>query len=211
MKNIFLIRDLAHQAFGKNAFEHGLFYLHERSLRFELSVEGSFVELFNQALSKGIEILDNVFGKQNDLYACVSFYGGKGLLANLSIFKQLKSLDIELNKSSCEIWQEPYPQEENDDLEKNYFRTFIIFPIGRTEMLSLLWSAVASDFNISPRVSAHIYFFSSKLQILAHPYDDRGMDIIGANHDLKQMLFDCFNNYLLDYDLKIMNKNFIKR
>ena len=210
MKNIFLIRDLAYRTFGKNAFEHGLFSLHEQSLRFDLSVEGSFVELFNQALSKGIEILDNVFGKKNDLYACVSFYGGKGLLANLSIFKQLKSLDIELNKSSCEIWQEQYSQEENDDLEENYFRTFIIFPIGRTEMLSLLWSAVSSDFNISPKVSAHIYFFSSKLQILAHPYDDRGMDIIGSNHDLKQILFDSFNSYLLDYDREIMNKNFMK-
>lgn len=64
MKNIFLIRDLAYRTFGKNAFEHGLFSLHEQSLRFELSVEGSFVELFNQALSKGIEILDNVFGKK---------------------------------------------------------------------------------------------------------------------------------------------------
>ncbi len=206
-KKEFLIRDAAYQNFGRQVFEQGLFYLHEQSLRFELSIGDSFIEIFHQALSRGIEVLDSVFNNQNGLYACISFYGEAGLLANLATFRQLDDLNIKLNKSSCEIWQEQC-LEEGEFLDENYFRTFIIFPIGRTEMLKLLWSAIASNFNITPRVSANIYFFSPKLQILAHPYDDRGMDIIGKNYDLKQKLFNNFNNYLLDYDREVMNKYF---
>lgn len=206
-KDKFFVREAAYQTFGRNAFAHGLFYLHEQSLRFELSIGGTFVEMFYQALSKSIEILDNAFDKQDNLYACISFYGGAGLLKNLSTFRQLDSLDIKLNRSSCEIWQEQY-SEEDEVSDNDYFRTFIIFPIGRKIMLSLLWSAVATDFNIEPRVSAHIYFFSPKLRLLAHPYDDRGMDIIGPNYDLKQSLFNDFNHYLLDYDRETMNEYF---
>ncbi len=204
----FLIREAAYQIFGRKAFEHALFYVHEQSLRLELSIGGSFIEMFHQAFSKGIEVLDNIFSKQDDLYACISFYGAAGLLTNLSVFKQLDSFDIKLDKLSCEIWQEQYSQEEDEIRDESYFRAFIIFPIDRTKMLSLLWSAVASDFNINPKIGAQIYLFSPELQILVHPYDDRGMDIIGSNYNLKKRLFNDFNDYLLDYDREIMNKHF---
>lgn len=207
LKNSFTIRNQVYKEFGKKAFKHGLFYLYEKSLRFELSTDGSFVEQFHQALSKGIEILNALFNEQDEVYACISFYGKKGLLANLSVFKQLKELDIEIDKHSCEIWQEKCPKDE-DFPETDYFRTFIIIPVSRTEVFKLLWSAIASDFNIHPKVNAKLYFFNLKLAVLAHPYDDRGMDIIGENFELKRRLFNKFNHYLLDYDRDTMNSSF---
>ena len=33
-----------------------------------------------------------------------------------------------------------------------------------------------------------------------HPYDDRGMDVIGPNHALLADLYHRFNERLLDYD-----------
>ena len=63
----------------------------------------------NQALTRSIQILDFTFQDCNDLYACLSVYGKKGLLNHLSIFRQLKDFNITLDKSTYEIWQEKYP------------------------------------------------------------------------------------------------------
>lgn len=199
-----------YRMFGKQAFEHGIFYLYEDSLRFELSIGGSFIEMFHQALSKGMEILNDVFSETDDLQACLTFYGVKGLLGNLSIFKNLEALGIQLDKSVSNIWQEEIAKDDEFYDEYWKFKTFVMFPINKNKMLKLLWSAMASDFGIKPKVNASVYLFSPKLQILAHPYDDRGMDIIGNNFDEKKRIFDKFNHYLLDYDREMMNKSFLK-
>ena len=126
---------------------------------------------------------------------------------HLSIFCQLKDLNITLDKSTCEIWQEKCPLDEEFPNE-NFFRTFITFTVNLEVRQKLLWSAIVQDFNIEPRVNGSVYLFSLNLEILAHLYDDRDMNIIGNNFPLKQKLFTKLNHYLLNYDRDEMNKNY---
>ena len=45
-------------------------------------------------------------------------------------------------------------------------------------------------------------------QVLIHPYDDRGMDVVGSNRPLLARLYANYGSYLLDYDRKIMAATF---
>jgi Domain of unknown function (DUF3885) len=52
------------------------------------------------------------------------------------------------------------------------------------------------------------YLLSLDQQILFHPYDDRGMDIIGNNRVVLEQIYTKFNDWLLDYDRLTMDEYF---
>ena len=56
-----------------------------------------------------------------------------------------------------------------------------------------------------------MYLLSLDQQILVHPYDNRGMDVVGKNHELLATLYEQFRRYLLDYDRQIMDSTFETR
>ncbi|MGB1009832.1 MAG: DUF3885 domain-containing protein [Thiolinea sp.] len=189
--------------FGEEAFEHGLFYVHDESLRFELSGGGeSYIESFQQAYTKALLILETTFRRSPDLRACISFYGGKTLVSNLSVFKGLSACEIGIPKNYCEAWRTAVEDEED------YYRHFITFPANRSLMRRLVWSATARDLGVRPSASCDVYLYSIKSEILAHPYDDRGMDIIGRNKALKQQLYQQYHDDLLRYDLAEMERHY---
>ena len=168
------IKESIESVFGQKALDHALFYENEGSLRFELSEGGSYAEMFIQAYTKASEILGAVFEEQKDAHACLGFYGEKTLLSNLSVFRDIRDCQITIPKSECEIWQGIEPEEE-------LLRTYIAFPVQKDDIPKLLWSALAADLGVKPRANCDVYLFSIKQEVLVHPYDDRGMDVIGSN------------------------------
>lgn len=195
------IRHSIERVFGKKALTHALFYENEGSLRFELSEGGSYAEMFIKAYAKASEILGTVFEEHQGVYAGIGFYGKKTLLGNVSVFRGIRDCQISIPKSECEIWQEVEPGEE-------LLRTYIAFPIHKGDLPKLLWSALASDLGVRPRANCDVYLFSIKQSILVHPYDDRGMDVIGPNKALLQRLFNKYKHYLLEYDMTVMERQY---
>jgi hypothetical protein len=55
------------------------------------------------------------------------------------------------------------------------------------------------------------YLLSLDRQILFHPYDDHGMDIIGNNRVVLEQIYTKFNDWLLDYDRLTMDEYFRSR
>jgi hypothetical protein len=53
-----------------------------------------------------------------------------------------------------------------------------------------------------------VYIFDLDNGILAHPYDDRGMDVIGPNKVILKNLYETQKKFLLDHDIKQMNDYF---
>lgn len=185
--------------FGTKAFDHGIFYLHEGSLRFELSVSGSPIEMFDRALNKAKSLCGEIFDEGAPIGVCLSFYGGRNFLSALSFFKELNDLGISIPKSS-ECWRVPDPEEDN------FYRHFILYEAPYSSLISLLWGALAQDLGIRPRIKGDTYILSLNKPVLIHPYDDRGMDIICPESHQLTGLYQKYNSWLLDYDRDAMDK-----
>jgi Domain of unknown function (DUF3885) len=192
------------QVFGDKALNSGLFYLYPESLRIELSGSQPYIRMFLRAYDRAKAVINFVLGDRLETNICLSFYGDKSLIGNLSVFRNLRSCGIKIPKT-VEIWQH---QQQNEDEENlTLTRTFMCFDIKITEIDLFLWGLFANELGISPRNSCCLHLFDFDLQILFHPYDDRGMDIIG-NKSLTKQIYEKFNDWLLDYDRTVMDNYF---
>ena len=184
-----------HAVFGPRAFDFGLFYAHEGALRFELSRGGPHLEQFAQAFDRGREILDFLFRDSRRIVVVVSQDGAGRLLRHLSLFRSLRACDIPVSRP-LGTWTEPLDEEWGGEAA----RTLVAFRCDREALHRLLWGAVAVDLGVRPRLEGALSLADPERGILAHPYDDRGMDVIGPNRELLAELYHRFNGYLLDYD-----------
>lgn len=73
---------------------------------------------------------------------------------------------------------------------------------------NLLWCALAKDFGtIRPSPFCDIYLFNPALRVMALPYDDRGMDVVGPNREFLRQLYQKHQQYLLDHDRPQMDED----
>lgn len=59
-------------------------------------------------------------------------------------------------------------------------------------------------------LSSAVFFFDTKRHLLFHPYDDRGLDVVGKTADDIRYLYNDCQNWLLDYDIDKMKATFEK-
>jgi Domain of unknown function (DUF3885) len=193
------------QVFGDRVFDGGIFYLYPRSLRVELSGSRPYIKMFLRAYERSKAILDFGLGDLSTINICLSFYGSGSLVSNLSVFRSLRSCGISIPKTA-EIWQ--HRQEHVFDEDWDLIKIVICFEIEYGDIELFLWGLLANELGIRPRNICRLYLFDLHRQILFHPYDDRGMDIIGNNLTLLEQIYLKFNDWLLDYDRQIMDKYF---
>lgn len=193
-------REALHRVFGPDAFALPLFYAHAPALRLELSLHGHRLDQFAQAWDRGREIVDHVFGDARALVAVVSWFADGPLIRSRDVFRSLRACGVRTARPRV-CWREMYEDEWMDEPE---IRTFVAFPCARDDLHRLLWGALAADLGIEPRLRAGLFVADPARGILVHPYDDRGMDVIGPNHALLAELYSRFRGYLLDYDRERM-------
>ncbi|MDO8331637.1 MAG: DUF3885 domain-containing protein [Fluviicoccus sp.] len=189
------LKDSIEKIFGKTAFDHGIFYNYDYGLRFELSESGDPIGMFTVAYPKAMEIAQEALKNSSEIQICWTFYGGGNHLSSLSAFKEFFDLGIKIPEDR-EIWAE----KDEEDL----FRHFILFTVPKKYLKNVIWGALAQDLDIRPRVVGSLYIYCLTTEILLHPYDDRGMDLIAPNKEYAKDLFIKFNHYLLDYDRAAM-------
>jgi len=61
---------------------------------------------------------------------------------------------------------------------------------------------------IKPSCWFDLYIYDIELGILVHPYDDRGMDVVGTNKFMMKRIYKQYHNWLLDYDINVMREWF---
>jgi hypothetical protein len=193
--------------FGSNALGHALFYHHPHGLRFELSAAGnpSYIHMFVQAYQKGEQIIDFIFADANNLHVAIGFYSYEedGFLANLEVFESIASCQLTIPDT-----RSTWVSATKDGSEWGQIRNTIVFEIERRAIPQFLWGALAHDIGIQPQLTCDVYLFDLELGILAHPYDDRGMDVIGNNLGILRSAYAKLDRYLLDYDREIMQARF---
>lgn len=57
-------------------------------------------------------------------------------------------------------------------------------------------------------LSSAVFFFDTTRHLLFHPYDDRGVDVVGKTTEDIRFLYEDCRNWLLDYDMERMQATF---
>lgn len=182
------------EMFGDKALGNALFYTCEIGLRFELSGNEPYIDMFCKAMDRSREILNFLFSEEEQLLFVLSYFGSTDFEKEGKIFHSIRNCGIILPKAL----------EVNSCIEEDSQRVFILFEAKKDILQRLLWGIFANELGIEPKLLCQSYIISSKLGVLIHPYDDRGMDVIGINKLLLKQLFLRFNHYLSDYDRKSM-------
>ncbi|HYW07655.1 MAG TPA: DUF3885 domain-containing protein, partial [Longimicrobium sp.] len=105
---------------------------------------------------------------------------------------------IPLPRPRCH-WTEDYEDEHGSEQ-----RRFVAFRAEPASLTRLAWVALGGDLGIRPAIRAAVTVADVERGILVHPYDDRGMDVIGPNRELMAAAYSRFTGYLLDYDRERM-------
>lgn len=198
-------REQIEAAIGANAFSRPTFYSNPGGLRFELSEGGAAVQQFLTALRKASEICGDIFASERSLTACLSVYLYRSKYSYRDTLRSLARAGVEVPRERS-TWLTMEDDDSGDDPLKVFY---VAFKIAPTLLDSVLWCAVGTDLGIRPcpRLRA-VYLLSLEEKVLVHPYDDRGMDVVGKNHELLARLYGRYGRYLLDYDRPTMEATF---
>ncbi len=196
-----ITREELERVFGPRALEHGLFYTHERALRFELSVGSGYIELFTRAYDRAREVLGVLFHESPDLGVVLAYWEETPSERRAEL-RALRGCGIRVPRPRT--WWTATQGEGEDAV----VCTYLAFRAPKAMLNKLLWGVLAAELGIRPRLRCGLYLADPARGVLAHPYDDRGMDLIGPNTPLLRQLYQRFNGYLLDYDRARMDADF---
>ncbi|WP_419905048.1 DUF3885 domain-containing protein [Kiloniella sp.] len=165
--------------FGTKALDSPLFYNHEYALRFNLQTlyegEWSYPEIFLSSFERAQKIIRELFTPEKPIGVCLLMWGDKSLFSVRNQIDTLKGNHI-LFPGDRDHWSELNNPDEDD--EWHVYRHTLLYEAPYKDITPLLWMAIASDLGVKPTINANIFFFDREEEILAYPYDDRGMDLI---------------------------------
>ena len=197
--------------FQGKAFERPLFYKHPGGLRFELSEGGSYLEQFLRALHKAMTICADVFDSGSTLMLCLRVHSKSNPFAHRAVIRELRNAGLRIPKTR-EVWLEPLePKDWFETTEPEWWLN-VVFEVPLELMQNILWCAVARDFaTIKPNPGCLLYLFNLQNRLMVWPYDDRGMDVVGPNHEALAGLYAKHSKWLLEHDRAVMDAVFGSR
>ena len=67
---------------------------------------------------------------------------------------------------------------DDDNFNIHHYEYLLPIKINDTNYQAILWAICSQDLGIKPSANIDDYFIDFEKCIIAHPYDDRGMDIV---------------------------------
>lgn len=201
------IRDNIRQIFGATVFNRPLFYLYPGGLRFGLSEGGSATEQLGVALRKSQVICKDIFVDDHPIVACLRTYSDNNRFLHRRSILALRHAGIHIPAQRW-LWTEERDRDDwCDEAEPDYW-LYLAFEVSARSLESLLTCALAKDLGLGIYPYCDFYLFHLKKGIVAFPYDDRGMDVVGPNTVALRNLYYAHQRYLLNHDRAIMEKTF---
>jgi len=195
------------ESFGPAVFSRPLFYCYPGGLRFELSEGGTAVRQLVVAMEKARRICKDIFDDGESMIACVRAHADSQRFSHRRELRALRDAGIRIPARRW-IWSEEKDEDDRCDDEGPEYWVHLAFEAPAAWLESLLWCALAKDLGIHPQIQSGIYLFNLKKNIVAFPYDDRGMDVVGPNEDALRELYEVHGELLLEYDREIMEGTF---
>ena len=189
------------ETFARSAFDHNLFANNETAIRFELALGDTRIERFDTALHRASTVAKDVFQHSERLCVCLMYYGESFVEAKSS-FRSLKDCEVTINR--------PYAidRQQIDDDFGGETQTRIFFESDLGSVYRMIWGTVARELGVRPCLGFNLYIFDPDLRILMHPYDDRGMDILGPNRERMSEIYAKYRDWLLDYNIAEMRERY---
>ena len=193
--------DQAFEIFGRSAFGHNLFSNNKTAIRFELASGETRIERFDTALHRASTVARDIFRDSETLCVCLTYYGKSFASAKRS-FRSLKELEVTVNR--------PYfvDREHFDDDFGGDILTRVFFESDLNGVYRMIWGAVGQELGIRPGLWFRLYVFDAVQRVLMHPYDDRGMDILGPNRERMSEIYLKYYDWLLDYNIVEMRERY---
>lgn len=189
-------------------YRHALFYNYPDGLRFKLSEGGHPLDQVLVALGKATVICADIFDSDDLMLVHLQKFAPPGRYQLRSTLRELDLAGVTIPPKR-DIW---LAKEEEDSCVESGDEGFwinIAFELPVAKLQNLLWCALAGDFGpLRPNPRCLVYLLNIEKEMIVHPYDDRGMDIIGGEFSLLRDLYKKHNACLLDYDLEVMNRTF---
>lgn len=197
------LRAVIESTFGERLFDRPTFYNNPGGLRFALSSGGSTVDCFLSAFRTAKVICEDILPPGQDFTVCLAICLPPSILAGRGVLRRLAQAGIVIPRARS-TWMRP-----PEDPESVWVTRCIAFHVERRLLDNLLWCALASDLAIEPNPRCEaIYLMDLARAVCVHPYDDRGMDVVGGNHELLRDLHARHGRHLLDHDRKTMAATF---
>lgn len=191
------------ETFLGRAFLRPLFYSYPGGLRFELSEGGHAIDQFLTAHHKASKVCRDIFSGKDNLTICLRvscFQESK--FTYRSNLRDLADAGIKIPRSRF-LWLEEVAED---------CLLLVAFSASTILLPRLLWCALSADFgSIRPRPLCSVYLFNLDARVMAFPYDDRGMDVVGPNSSLLERLYRKHGVYLLEHDREAMRASFDPR
>lgn len=188
--------------FGKKIIEPGLFYKWPIGLRFELGgneceddTNQLYTQRFYQAMYRSKTLLEHVFEPNKSIIIALNIYTKKK--NKLQSKTQLKKLE------QCGFVLPVKHHFSYEPFENGYFCKILLSEkINSTNVHSILWAIISNEIGIKPTAEIMAYFIDLDSGIVAHPYDDRGIDIVANSKEALDSCYMKYKEWLLNYDRK---------
>lgn len=147
-------------------------------MRFELNSGGGYVEMFTSSYDRVRILVKEAFNESHNIYGLIKF----DIEVSSDRYQAQQIQDLEecgFTLPSNYIFEEKIKEHEHDS-EYILKEVDYLFPIeiDDTNCQALLWAVCAMDLGIQPKAAIRAYFIDFERKLVAHPYDDRGMDIV---------------------------------
>ena len=190
------------------SYRHALFYCHPGGLRFASSGGGSPLEMVLTALHKATLICKDIFGEDEAILVHLQRHAPANRFQLRSMLRELELAGISPPRAR-QVWVEKLERDHEDPDAEDEAWVHCAFELPASKLQSLLWCALTADFaSLRPRPGCRVYLIHRDKGIVVHPYDDRGMDVIGRGASTLKALYVKHHDWLLDYDMDAMNQTF---
>lgn len=187
--------------------EPPLFYSWKYGIRFEISMPGVEHEDKNnlqQIKERSFRIFDTVFNNGDEMLLISDIYCEK----NERFLQKRPTKVYQKYVKRKEVRQKLEHQVFSDGDENMVTHRFLL-PCKKSDIRykPLLFAISYEDFPHPSQIlkgryrpGIDIYFVNITRRMIYHLYDDRGCDVIASNKEDLRLLYDEFNDWILDYD-----------
>ena len=187
----------------RGKYRHALFYRFPGGLRFELSEGGSPLDMALSALRKATIVCDDVFAGEESILVHLMAYAPASRFGLRTMLKELRVAGVAVPRKR-EVWFDKHEAGDGDEIVIH-----CAFEVPVAKLQNLLWCAITLDlYPLSPRPHCRVYLHNVQTGLVCHPYDDRGMDVVGQNRAALAELYTSQSQWLLEYDLEAMRQTF---
>jgi len=201
---LMMLREKIQEAVGCT-YRFALFYRFPGSLRFGLSGGDSPLDQVLTALRRATAVCNDAFLGEERILVHLQAFASASRFSFREMLRELRLAGIVI-PSARDVWID-HTDDDDDDGAGHWVNCAFEVPVAKLQ--NLLWCAVATDFSsLRPNPHCRVYLLNARKGIVCHPYDDRGMDVIGREKSALAELYQRHNDLLLEYDLEVMRQSF---